>query len=145
MLNGSSWNRQREREKHSAIEVRSGWFIKRKCLTRRLPASFFSSSFLPYRLYEQYLHGFRIKQKFWGKRRKIAHPVFHRFSEEITGGRMDGEDNGGRRGSEGNFLEAKAALYLGSGTIFLKRQILFHSAFVSLVPACLARPIGPIL
>ena len=38
------------------------------------------------------------------------------------------------RGSEGNFLEAKAALYFGSGTIFLKRQISFHSAH-SLVSA----------
>ena len=36
--------------------------------------------------------------------------------------------------TEGNFLEAKAALYFGSGTIFLKRQILFHSAHL-LVPA----------
>ena len=34
----------------------------------------------------------------------------------------------------GNFLEAKAALYFGSGTIFLKRQISFHSAHL-LVPA----------
>ena len=38
------------------------------------------------------------------------------------------------RHPEGNFLEAKAALYFGSGTIFLKRQISFHSAHL-LVPA----------
>ena len=43
---------------------------------------------------------FALRRNSGGKRRKIAHPVFHRFSEQITGGRPRGRAEDGRRDVE---------------------------------------------